>query len=402
MPVVFLHGVNNRQGASYEAGRLAKEAFLKRHLGGARINGRKVSADPNVLFPYWGDLATTFAWNMASLPKGGVEALGGNADIITREEVAQIRDVLAGSGGKEPITALAKREFTLAVDAVSALALAEATPGGEADAARFVVAVQAYASANLAPSWVAGINSDANFIAKLVAEASGPVAHAALGGGPFHAITNSVSAGVAKLKQAAAHLVGPAIDTAGDFASTKLLAYSRQPLNGILGRFFGDVFIYLSTRGDGAGPGLIPAKVLVDLDAAAAEAVAQDEPLIIIGHSMGGVIMFDLLSSFRPNLACDLFVSVGSQVAHFEEMKLYLGSDKAVTAPNKARTPANIKHWINVYDEVDIFSYACKPVFDRVDIDAPYDTQTYVVKAHSAYFEQDRFYGRLRTRIDAL
>jgi hypothetical protein len=50
---------------------------------------------------------------------------------------------------------------------------------------------------------------------------------------------------------------------------------------------------------------------------------------------------------------------------------------------------------------VDIFAYACDRVFDRVE-DFRYDTKTYTIKAHGAYFEQARFYERLRVRIDQL
>ena len=83
-------------------------------------------------------------------------------------------------------------------------------------------------------------------------------------------------------------------------------------------------------------------------------------------------------------------------------MKLFKTSNKSVKPPNKAETPDNIKHWINVYDEVDIFAYACKDVFDRVDLDVRYDTQTYVIKSHGEYFQQQRFYERLRARIDEI
>ena len=33
----------------------------------------------------------------------------------------------------------------------------------------------------------------------------------------------------------------------------------------------------------------------------------------------------DLLSHYRPDINVDLFVSVGSQVAHFEELKVVQG-----------------------------------------------------------------------------
>ena len=113
------------------------------------------------------------------------------------------------------------------------------------------------------------------------------------------------------------------------------------------------------------------------------------------------MISFDLLSYYRTDIDVALLVTIGSQVSHFEEMKRYKSSDPNIKRPAKATTPANIRRWINIFDQVDIFSYACDKVFDRV-IDFAYDTQTYVIKAHGAYFEQDRFYSRLRARIDAL
>ena len=65
-----------------------------------------------------------------------------------------------------------------------------------------------------------------------------------------------------------------------------------------------------------------------------ARAGAPNEPLVVIGHSLGGVISMDLLSHFRTDIDVDLFVTIGSQVAHFEEMKLYHASD---TGDSRAR-----------------------------------------------------------------
>jgi len=172
-------------------------------------------------------------------------------------------------------------------------------------------------------------------------------------------------------------------------------------LNGILGRFFGDVFVYLDTRGDRANPG----QILQVIRNAIRQATARKpgEPLIVIAHSLGGVICFDLLSFYCPEVAVDLFVTVGSQVSQFEEIKRFKTSDPAIPSARRPRAaaPGNISHWVNVFDEVDIFAYACDKVFDRV-IDFRYDTRTYTIKAHGAYLEQDRFYSRLRARIDQL
>ena len=49
-----------------------------------------------------------------------------------------------------------------------------------------------------------------------------------------------------------------------------------------------------------------------------------DDPLIIVGHSMGGIILYDLFTSYVPTLMNDLvvdhYVTVGSQVGFMQEM----------------------------------------------------------------------------------
>ena len=107
MPVVFVHGVNTRTGAGYEAGLKVKTAFLRKSLAGAKINGKSFANPINVTFPYWGDLATSFAWNMASLPQGDMQALSVDTDADVRAFLAVIRDALPGGMVEEPLVALA-------------------------------------------------------------------------------------------------------------------------------------------------------------------------------------------------------------------------------------------------------------------------------------------------------
>jgi hypothetical protein len=96
MPIVFVHGVNTRREESgYEARLLLVEKFLRKHFTGATING-KVLATVKPRFPYWGDLATRFAWNMASLPSGRIDSLGApGVEDDLRPLVAIIRDGLS-------------------------------------------------------------------------------------------------------------------------------------------------------------------------------------------------------------------------------------------------------------------------------------------------------------------
>ncbi len=398
MPVVFVHGVNVRRGPGYDAGVKVKTVLLTSALAGTTIGGHALPAAPAIWFPYWGDLATDFAWQMASLPHGAIEALGGGGSGDARPIVAQVRDALPGKARSEPLLALARADFQNAAETVASYVLERAAVDGEADAAAFAVAIQRYAAANPNPPWLKPLKTDAQLLGRLAMVAEEEHAVEAQGAA---GIANLLAAAAQRIKSAVKDAAGAAVDAGGDFASTKLLGWAREPLNGILGRFFGDVFVYLSERdGDGKG-GPIGKRILTEIDAARA-AGPPGEPLVIIGHSLGGVITFDLLSFYRPDIVVDLLVTVGSQVAHFEEIKRFKTSQKIVGPPNKAATPPNVRRWINVYDRNDIFAYAAMDVFDRVDIDAEYDTRTYVVKSHTAYFDQDRFYGRLRARIGEL
>ncbi|MGB7990634.1 MAG: hypothetical protein WCF44_14635 [Candidatus Methylophosphatis roskildensis] len=406
MPVVFVHGVNNRkEDPGYTARQLLTEKFFKKHLANAKVAG-KTLATVTPRFPYWGDLATRFAWDNASLPSGEINALGApGVEDDLRPLIAILQDALADpkAARKEPLLALAAKSFPQAVGVISDLLLRGATPADADRITEFICAAQAYAEAKAVPVWLPAVSTDAQFFNKLVSETNAASVAAgvqALGG--FDFILNPLAAAAAKLKGAVASAANTVLDKTGDFASTKLLAWGRRPLNAVVGRFFGDVFAYLHERGDKNAPGLIPKLILAEIDQAIGEG-PPGEPLVIIAHSLGGVICFDLLSYFRTDIDVDLFISVGSQVSHFEEMKRFKASNPAIPSPLQklAPTPPNIKHWINVFDEVDIFSYACEKVFDRV-VDFGYDTETYTIKAHGAYFEQDRFYSRLRARIDQL
>jgi hypothetical protein len=403
MPVVFVHGVNTRKTEPGYAARLGLiDRFVQKHLAGATLGGVAVTS-LSPAFPYWGDLATSFAWNMASLPTGHVNALGPAIDDRLRPLIAALDDDLsnATSAKQQPLLTLATRKsLPHAVDVISDLLLQTAAENQAEVVADFIVAARGYAEANPSPAWLGALATDEQLLNRLVTEAktAAPAGVQALG--VLNNVLNPLAAASAKFKAAMQSAAMTVLDRSGDFASTKLLAWQRRPLNETLGRFFGDIFIYLDTRGDKGALGPIPKLILDAIDTAKAAGPAN-EPLIVIGHSLGGVICFDLFGHFRPDLIIDLFVTVGSQVSHFEEIKRFKISNPTIKGPQRAPTPANIKRWINVFDGVDIFSYACDQVFDRV-VDFEYDTQTYVLKAHGAYFEQDRFYARLRARIDAL
>lgn len=111
--------------------------------------------------------------------------------------------------------------------------------------------------------------------------------------------------------------------------------------------------------------------------------------------------MYDLLTHFAPDLNIDVFVSVGSQVAVFEEMTLYRASKEGLPAhPPKDRLdrPARAARWLNVYDTNDIFSFRAEGVFTGVD-DYRFDTGYGLLEAHGGYFARPSFYKRLASRL---
>ncbi len=399
MPIVFVHGVNNRkEDAGYRARQLLIQRYAKQHLTGIVVNGKTLTS-ADIEFPYWGDLATTFAWKMASVPpmKSGADALG-STDADMRDVVATIRDRLGdlAPGKDNPLAAVASASLSDAVELISEILLSLPEAGEADEIASFVAAAQSYVEQNPVPPWLKPGLSDDQLLAELLHAVQSTSGADALGN-PFKKIGNLLSAAAEKVKAAVKKAVGAAANAAGDYASTRLLAAARMGLNGNLGRFFGDVFIYLNSRGEKNAPGTIPRRLMPSY------APKPNEPLVIIGHSLGGVISYDLLTHFLPDVEVDLLVTVGSQVSHFEEMKLFHVSDPKVPndAVQRVEKPKNVRHWINIFDPVDIFSYRCDPVFAGVK-DYDYDTRTYVIKAHSAYLDQNRFYVRLRDRVNQL
>src|SRR4051794_18504490 len=123
MPVVFVHGVNTRDTEpGYDARLLMIAKFIQKHWAGVALGGVPVATlAPS--FPYWGDLGTRFAWNMASLPSGEIDALGGPgvADEL-RPTVAVIQDSLKdpAKAKQQPLLTLAREQsLAQAVDVIT-------------------------------------------------------------------------------------------------------------------------------------------------------------------------------------------------------------------------------------------------------------------------------------------
>jgi hypothetical protein len=68
------------------------------------------------------------------------------------------------------------------------------------------------------------------------------------------------------------------------------------------------------------------------------------------------------------------------------------------TPPNPMSGPANVDHWINVFDAIDLFGFRAAPVFGAAT-DYEFNSMTGLLSSHSTYFKRPQFHARLRKRL---
>lgn len=382
MPIVFVHGVNNRDNPEFRESEVARNGFLREIVGPAL----GLKPDSQILSPYWGGDGVRFAWNMAVLPDPDklFEAFG-DAEAEARARVAGL---VAESPLSGKITEDARQAFPEAVELLYASALAGAKSEEVArDLAKSYLRASEYAEKNPSPAWVEGA-TDGNFADQLL-DKSDAAAEESFGAG---GILDSLKEGLSRLT-----------NLVPDVTSAVAGKLARRGLNDHITRFTGDVFVYLARRGDKATPGPIVVTVRDALRAGRAAATAANEPLVVIAHSFGGEIIYDILTTYDPNIQIDCLITVGSQVGLFEEMKLYRASQAAIPVDPKVdrvpRPPA-IKRWLNVFDQNDVLSYCLEPVVAEV-ADFRYDTGYSTLSAHGGYFLRPSFYKRMAKRLRA-
>ena len=197
-----------------------------------------------------------------------------------------------------------------------------------------------------------------------------------------------------RLSEAAIRLRAAAGRRSGE-AAAKLL---RATLHRHIALFLGDIFTYLDQRGDRDHPGPIVTQVAGALESA----VNSGPPVVVVAHSMGGAIVYDVLSYYRPDIRVQKLVTVGSQVGMFEELCLLQSGKQAgcPDGPTRVAKLDNVGEWINVFDRNDLFGFATERIFDGVK-DFDYSTGKGLLAAHSSYFTMPSFYGRLADRVKA-
>ena len=180
----------------------------------------------------------------------------------------------------------------------------------------------------------------------------------------------------------------------------------RRPLEDFVPVFLGDVMTYISTRGSAESPGPIIERVLAGLDTAAFAAESRGEPLVVLTHSMGGQIVYDLVTHFLPRMPehrgirIDYWCAAASQVGLFEELGLFLES-----APDRGPGPAayppreHLGGWWNVWDHADLLSFRAEGIVDGVD-DSAFFAAGSLATDHYRYLANADFYRALASRVE--
>ncbi|PLK23540.1 hypothetical protein C0V72_09080 [Porphyrobacter sp. TH134] len=178
--------------------------------------------------------------------------------------------------------------------------------------------------------------------------------------------------------------------------STVAFGAVRDSLSPAIAFFLGDVFAYLK---DGGLRARIRARVLADI-AAAHAARKSGEPLVLVGHSLGGVILVDMLcdpggAGLPQDLAVDALFTVGSQAGLFQSVGVL---ESGVNPPAKVARPEKVARWFNVFDPIDPLAFRADASFTGVE-DIMFDSITGLASAHTTYFKRPQFYARFGKRL---
>jgi hypothetical protein len=131
-----------------------------------------------------------------------------------------------------------------------------------------------------------------------------------------------------------------------------------------------------------------------------------DRPIKAIGHSLGGVMLFDLaVSTSGPAIWFSHLVTLGSQPSFFHLQHRRSDSVKEY-AGKPVILPPMLKAWTNVLDADDWLSFAVEPIFRLADGSNPRDrwvdnteggySDLFTLAAHTAYWGNDEVHAILR------
>ena len=171
---------------------------------------------------------------------------------------------------------------------------------------------------------------------------------------------------------------------------TDVAVRRRVPLTESASDFSRSIIFYLR-RGAQARSAIVQALRTVD----------QDAPVILFGHSLGGIAAVDLVTGSQwqdEKIRVDLLVTAGSQSPW-----LYLLGGLAQLGPDRpGKLPVP---WLNFWDERDLLSFCAEEVFAgrgvRI-IDREVASGEPFPQSHDAYFANPELIREIRVELEAV
>ena len=177
-------------------------------------------------------------------------------------------------------------------------------------------------------------------------------------------------------------------DRVKDFATAKASEWAidrRDTLMRSSSPGAGDILLY-QRRGD---------DILAMIESKILDLSGDGKRVIVLGHSLGGIMLVDLLSRPREErLPVSKLITVGSQAP-----MLFKFDALGTMRPGRER-PAGTPFvpWLNVYDRSDLLSFCAAQAFPGAEgiEDYEHTSGASFPEAHSAYFLADGVYERIK------
>ena len=427
MPLIFVHGVNTRDGEEYRRDRATRDSLFSDIVLAPLAKKSERFRDIAIANPYWGGDGVSFAYDQATRPDVRIlEHLGPVETATPKSDAEYASTVKTLATGDRPSQPPGLERLGASDDEVKRAAASDPEAFVEAVLLPLINSEMSLLGRDGQSAEDAG-RAEARILNAALEVATDPQVRQALersrsGGESIDLLAKEIQARVAPETprpgpggttlerlgprngiQALGRWIGEIFDRAKDApqraATLPALAIFRDDVHANLSRFMGDVFVYLSYRdGRDGEPGAIP-NVVLDSFMASKTQGRESEPMIAVTHSMGANIVYDLVTHYARDLKIDYWITVATQVGLFEEMKLFKSSDKGIRAPKRLDKPDAVKHWVNFYDPADVLSFKVAPVWkDTRDLE--FLTGASALRAHGAYFKRPSFYVELRKGLE--
>jgi hypothetical protein len=421
MPLVFVHGVNVRKGPTYER----ELAFRNRHFVDIFYKQLGLNVDESSIFsPYWGDLGANLSPELPFLPRGKYQLLWRKLTHGNEQSSTEIDEASIEVGSQTPLLDLARTaSLSDVIDVLWELAEREMLESGteneysQRDMAALAQRALDFANSEEGQTWLAGLKSDEELLDRLSKLLHSQPSASSKASSAASRLAEIIKSAGGRLRERIAdshekmtsgsHSLRAKLGE--DFSNIrfkmreKLVTTTAHLVNDPLRTIFheqcalliGDAFAYFSSRGDEQKPAPIAQRIIDCLKEAAALAKSSGQKLIVIGHSMGGVILCDIVTCYGKDIPIDVLITVGSQFPLFTDLGMFPG---VRDCPRPIPCPANVARWINIFDPHDFLGYPASHLFAGID---DFHLPTYAVgaSAHADYFNRRSFYFHLARRM---